>query len=224
MSRRLVFVTGSNAELAAKVTVRDGKVLLNLPNYTLVHSKPVQPEPADVFCYALEVEDDLLNEVCDVPDVPSLRLWAGPKNNRGYSSELVTGFLHCLDNPLAAVDKATVKELKDLKAALKASEDLAAEVRKTADQHHKELMSTKDKLGLAESAVRTQAEEIAALQDQLLMARTSGAMASPDVKTLAAFLRNCSDEVLEALPYIGKKNLGYLRKWIENPVAGKKGD
>jgi len=56
--KRVVFISGRNAVLNGSLSIHDGIILMNIPNYELVFDTIPVPKHRDEFVYALVVKKE----------------------------------------------------------------------------------------------------------------------------------------------------------------------
>ncbi len=85
----LLYLVRKPHDINGKLCSHDGRICINVPNYTEVTSEPVDTKDDSVRCYQVEVRAD---EVLEVPDggVKKLVLWLGDTHSRGRPQDMLT--------------------------------------------------------------------------------------------------------------------------------------
>jgi hypothetical protein len=163
-NKALVYLIGTDANLNGNMSIYDGKVLLQIKNYTQVHASIPAEIPPDCRVYPVLVPSDqvvTLNEGSG--DI--LRVWQGPKEGRQYPHTPVQAELYTLYSPLADLSDTEIE--KKLDGALSKISELVAANKALADQVDS---LTSQTAALKDPDIKVLAEVMRRCSDEVLVA------------------------------------------------------
>lgn len=216
MQQRIMYLVGRANELTGPFSLKDGKVIGQIPNYTEIFPEPRKTIAGDEMCLAIVLPAEKVEQCQETREgQPIYRAWEGPKGSRQFGSYKVQVEIYPLSSPIEDQTDGLLAKISELSSSLKARQDEAEKLHTAkveADQRVMQLTSKSDEDAQRISVLETQQ---AKLRDELMQARSGTVIREVSVKTLAAAIQAASDEVVKELPYIAGENLKHVRAWAD---------
>lgn len=219
MPQALKYIVAKNGDLAGSVTVKDGKILVNIKNYTRVHSEPVVPEDTAQSCYAILVNSDKLHSCPDKPGEITEKIWDGPHQGQQLPQRLIPCELYSLKSPLGGLDAEILADLERAQKALAAAQEEISDQEHQLNEVHGKVAKLEDKAANAKAEKDALAKQVSALQAELVEVRSSTVIQNMSVELLAEAINHCEDGVLIELPFIGGDTIKHLKRWAQDVAA-----
>lgn len=213
--KQVVYISGRNAQMNRSVSIFDGNILINIPNYTQVYKDVPVPIHRDEFCYALVVKDNNIVELNE-GNGPILRVWEGPRESRQYPQYGIQAAIFAIKTPFdgGKTSGEQIKVALDQAAMLRDKLEQAGKDLNKVHEQKAQILSQNDELN---AALRAAQNTMSGLRAQISDISQHGAPRT--VLGLATLLSESSDEIVKEMPYIGDSNVGYLKEWATRKIA-----
>jgi len=215
MPQALRYIIAQNKDLAGSVTVKDGKILVNIKNYTHVYKDPINPEDSAYSCYALLIDTEKIHECPDKPGTLTEKIWDGTRDGQRLPQRLVPCELYSLKSPLGGLSAELLNTTDAAQKELTAAQEEVAALDHKLNEAQGKLSKQYKRVAAVTEKSDQLAKQVSNLQAELVEAQTSTIIRNMDVHLLADAINHCEDQVLIALPYIGEENLQYLKRWAQ---------
>jgi hypothetical protein len=126
-NRKRVYVCGRNQDMNLGLAAYNGRILIQIPNYTQVFFEKPTPVHTNEFVYAVLAPADKVKECVErgAGGEVTVRLWDGPRESRGLPQNKVQCVIASLDG---TGDEAVAILRRELEIQKRVNDDLLAKI------------------------------------------------------------------------------------------------